>query len=345
MKVQVIGDGVSAKAAKRLLLKHNFTIVERDPDLLVLSPGYSLDLEPVVKARRSGIEVIGEAELALRFMKNRAVAVTGTNGKTTAVKLIEHVLNQCGKKAIALGNIGHALSDYMCEPDNHEIAVVELSSFQIETLKTPIFEAVGITNISPDHLERYQSMEEYAGCKRQLKHFSQGPCYEGDVALPLCQHFGVTEDEFYTHVKSFKRPPHRLELIKKVDGLSFYDDSKGTNVDAACFAAKTLDGPIYLIAGGVDKGSSFAPWNEAFKGKVKKVFAIGSSAEKIKKEADLLDVELAYTMENAFGRALECANGNGTVLLSPGCSSFDQFQDYIHRGKEFQRLVRLVYES
>ncbi|MCH9613269.1 MAG: UDP-N-acetylmuramoylalanine--D-glutamate ligase [Chlamydiia bacterium] len=345
MKFQVIGNGVSAKAAKRLIKMHNHQIVEENPAVLVLSPGYPVDCKEAVHARKNGALVIGEAELAFRYMQNKAIGVTGTNGKTTTVLLIEHVLKASGKKAVALGNIGHALCDYMCDPDEDEIAVVELSSFQLETVQTPIFIASGITNISPDHLDRYDSFEEYRAMKQKIAHFTKGPCYTEDVAFSLCQYLGVTKQQYDDALLTFKRPSHRLELIKKVDGLSFYNDSKGTNVDAVCYAVQNVPGPIILIAGGVDKKSSYAIWNAKLQGKVKAILAIGQASEKIAKDVDQLNVTCVKTLEKALERALKLSQGKGTILLSPGCSSFDQFNNYIHRGEEFERLVRLVYES
>lgn len=345
MKFQIVGHGVSSKAVKRLLNKHHHQIVSDHPDILVLSPGYPVDCKEALYARQNGAEIIGEAELAFRYMQNRAVGVTGTNGKTTTVLLIEHVLNTFGIKAKALGNIGHALCDYMCEPDPKEIAVVELSSFQLETLKTPIFCASGITNISPDHLDRYASFSEYKAMKERIFHFTKGPCYTKDVALNLCRHLGISNEQYETALQTFKRPPHRLELIKKVDGLSFYNDSKGTNVDAVCYAVQNVPGPIFLIAGGVDKKGSYAIWNRSFKQKVKAILTIGEASKKIKDEVDQLNVECVETLDKALLRAVSLSKGKGTILLSPGCSSFDQFNDYIHRGEEFERLVRLMYES
>ena len=178
MKALVIGFGISGKSAAALLQKQGYTVVAVDknpnlkaegieifPDsedfpldgysLAILSPGIPLTHPLVRKALKAGIEVIGEIEFAFRFLKNRCIGITGSNGKTTTVTMIAHVLNACGKKARALGNVGASLTGYLLDPDAEEILVIELSSFQIETLETRCLEAAGILNITPNHLDRY----------------------------------------------------------------------------------------------------------------------------------------------------------------------------------------------
>ncbi|MBP9841289.1 MAG: UDP-N-acetylmuramoyl-L-alanine--D-glutamate ligase [Simkaniaceae bacterium] len=336
MKYQIIGEGLSAKGASQLIEKMGDSIVSEGGDIVVISPGYPLTHPVAVEGRRLGAEIIGEMELGMRYVQNRCLAITGTNGKTTATMLTAHVLNATGTKAKAVGNIGIPLCSYLLDPDPEEVLVVEVSSFQIETMKTPVFAAGGITNITPDHLDRYTSYEEYVATKHRLRHFVKGPFYEGDdLAFRLS---GLNHAEFLEAQKTFVRPPHRMELIKTVDGISFYNDSKGTNVDAVCYAVKGMTQPIILIAGGRDKGASYEIWNPLFENKVKRVFAIGEAAEKIRRELKV-EVELVGTLERAFEKSLEYAKEGDAILLSPGCSSFDQFENYIERGNTFKRLV------
>jgi UDP-N-acetylmuramoylalanine--D-glutamate ligase len=336
MRYQIIGEGVSAKAASDFIAKMGDEVVSEAPDIVVISPGYPLSHPVAVEGRCQGAEIIGEMELGMRYVQNRCLAITGTNGKTTATMLTTHVLNETGTKARAVGNIGIPLCAYLMNPDPEEVLVVEVSSFQIETMKTPIFAAGGITNITPDHLDRYASYEEYIAVKHRLRHFVKGPFYEGDdLAFRLS---GLSQGDFVEASKNFVRPPHRIEYIKTVDGISFYNDSKGTNVDAVCYAIKALSQPIILIAGGRDKGASYDVWNPLFENKVKRVLAIGEAALKIKEELNI-EVELVGTLERALEKSLEYARAGDAVLLSPGCSSYDQFEKYIERGNTFKRLV------
>ena len=336
MKYQIIGEGLSAKGASQFIQKMGDEVVSEGGDIIVISPGYPLSHPVAVEGRRLGKEIIGEMELGMRYVQNRCLAITGTNGKTTATMLTAHVLNQTGTKARAVGNIGLPLCSYLLDPDPEEVLVVEVSSFQIETMKTPIFAAGGITNITPDHLDRYDSYDEYAAMKYRLRHFVKGPFYQGDdLAFHLS---GLSREAFVQASLDFIRPPHRIEHIKTVDGISFYNDSKGTNVDAVCYAVKALSQPLILIVGGRDKGASYDIWNPLFENKVKRVLAIGEAAEKIQRELKM-EVELVGTLEKALEKSIAYATPGDAVLLSPGCSSFDQFENYIERGNTFKRLV------
>lgn len=323
-------------------------VVKRDPELVVISPGYGLDHPRAVWAREHHVEVIGEAEYGFRFMRNRCVGVTGTNGKSTAVAKIVHVLKGCGMKAQPIGNFGLPVSEYVSQvTDNEEVAVCELSSFQLETMTMPILEVSGVTNISPDHLERYRDFEEYAAIKRRIGHFTKSLTYfEGEIVFPICRHFGLDDEAIYEALESFDGLDHRLQKIKTVDGISFYDDSKGTNVDATVFALTQIEKPIVLIAGGRDKGGSYEPWAEAFPKKVKCVITVGEAKERIASAIKhRVPTKPAKDLQEAFTQAIAIAKKGDAVLLSPGCSSFDQFEDYKERGLAFQRLVRCMYES
>ncbi len=402
----IVGFGVSGKAAATFLLSMGYEVYATDrktqeslsenvvflqenqvPDLkmfslLVLSPGIPLHHFLPVQAQKEGVEVIGEAELALRHLRQKAVAITGTNGKTTVTCLVEHVLRACGKKAKALGNVGTALTEYALKADPEEIAVVELSSYQLETLVSSPFTAAVILNVTPDHLDRYSGLEEYARAKIRMENTIQpgGTLYVyedvekqygsffkrpfksfvgglEDVSLQghdlinttaawlLCSHLGVTKWEFTKALKSFKKPSHRIEFIKEIAGVKYYDDSKGTNVDAVMKAVDSMKGPVILIAGGVDKGSSYDPWKEAFQGKVKKLLVIGEAAKKMENELlGSFSIHVLESLADAVHSASKIAEPGDCVLLSPGCSSLDMFRDYAHRGQEFQRYVRSLEE-
>lgn len=437
-RVLVIGLGLSGRSAVQLLLDQGAQVhgVDRNQELLytndslmklryrglttqldgaplnineyglvVVSPGINQDHPYYVAAKKAGIEIVGEIELACRYVRNPMIGITGTNGKTTVTLLTAHVLNQCGKPAKALGNVGIPLAAELANLEcTSTILVAELSSFQLDTLYTKVLDAGVILNITPDHLDRYGTMAEYAKSKIHMKDclkpnaklfvdektwkewrvlFDQFPAdtygfhshctlftdqqtvffkekidyiwppvYRGrcdhDIenlmaAYALCREMGVTGEQFITAAQTFKKPSHRIEFVENVDGVAYYDDSKGTNLDAVMRAVDSLQGSIVLIAGGVDKGAPYTPWIDAFGGKVKYICAIGQAAEKIKKDLQPnIAVELFSSLEAAVKKASELANPGENVLLSPGCSSFDMFRDYAHRGDEFKRIVQEI---
>lgn len=435
--VLVLGYGISGRSAVKFLMKRGAivtavdrnqrlfdedknidflrdlglkTLLEGDPcdvgqyDLLVISPGIPLNHPLYVQAVLAGKEIIGEIELACRFITQKCLAITGTNGKTTVTLMVSHVLNQAGIPARALGNVGtpltSAIDDEGIKPD--EVFVVELSSFQLDTLHSHFIDAGVILNITPDHLDRYGTLDEYARSKMHLvdclkpcgelfvehkctkefsclfsayalrtygyhehchiytdtksvfidkiKKFDLPSSLQGkkshDVenliaAYALCRYSGISEEQFCNGVQSFKKPSHRIEFVRTLHGVHYYDDSKGTNIDAVIRAVQTLDGNIILIAGGVDKGSSYKLWLNSISKKLKFICAIGKAKEKIMSDlGDHIPIALFGTLDEAVKYAASVSNEGDTVLLSPGCASYDMFRDYEHRGQEFQRIVK-----
>lgn len=343
--------------------------------LLIVSPGVPSTHPLLSQAEKDGIETIGELELGARYLNAPAIGITGTNGKTTVTTLVNHALNFANVSARALGNVGVPLCQELAvKPLKGDVAVLELSSFQLETMKTKCLDAAVILNITPDHLDRYSSMQEYAKAKiaiarslkkggklwiyhaieKEFKPLLEGISYESfgenakdhhgenvEAALLLCQSFGVTLEKFQASLKTFKKPSHRIEYVSEIDGVKYYDDSKGTNIDAVIKAVNSLSGNIVLIAGGVDKGFPYTSWIEPFKDKIKSILAIGQSAKLIASQlSPHFPVKLFETLELAIVQAKAIAKPGDTVLLSPGCSSYDQFRDYKHRGETFQKIVR-----
>lgn len=413
MKTLVIGLGKSGQAAYELLFREGDEVVgvddnaalleklalegkkvEQDPaveqfDRVILSPGIPPANKFYAKAKSLGIEIVGEAELALSRLKQPCAAITGTNGKTTVTLLCEHVLKASGQKARALGNVGTPLTSYLLEQDPEEILVIELSSFQLETMQSAVFDVGVILNITPDHLDRYTSMEEYALAKCRLQdlikptgsfwvhesiprefngvlkshyetygwdgksgekiatilpsRYSNLGYHEKENVLAawlICKKFGVDPETFRAAVETFQKPAHRIEFVTSIDGVDYFDDSKGTNIDATMKAVDAMTGKVVLIAGGVDKGSSYEPWKKVFAGKVKKVIALGEAAAKIARELQPeFEVEIVPTLQAAVQQAKRQAGAGEVVLLSPGCSSYDMFRDYAHRGDEFKKFV------
>lgn len=396
MKALVIGYGVSGKAAAAFLKMQGHEVVvvdrkiegvERDRadfpldgvEQVILSPGVPGDHPIVQRAIASGIEVIGEIELGFRNLKNRCFGITGSNGKTTTVLLTTHILNSAGKKARALGNVGDSLTGYLLNPDSSEIVILELSSFQLETLRSQKLEVALILNITPNHLDRYVSMEAYVEAKALIQNcvkeggeffvskdlneiFPDAENFQKEIDLInsvsymqlgmaskqsvqasylLCKRCGVTDVEFLQGLNTFRKPEHRIEWVTEIDGVSYYNDSKSSNIHSVMHAVERFEGPIVLIVGGVHKGSSYKPWIECFRGRVRKIIAYG-------KAAPIMEYELAgsfpFQVADRFADAVKLAKLEAkekeTVLLSPGCSSYDQFLNYEHRGVEFKRLVR-----
>lgn len=438
-KVLVVGLGISGCAAARFLLRRGAVVVgiDRNPDLVssnkdvidlvkdgmqayhegqplhmkdfdlvVVSPGVPPSHPLVSQAGSLGIETIGEVELACRSITQRCLGITGTNGKTTVTLLVTHVLNASGMKARALGNVGTPLTSAVdLNPnDSQEIFVIELSSFQLDTLKSRFVDAGVILNVTPDHLDRYGSLEAYAEAKLHLydclkpngKLYVEDKCFNsfsssfgnrkfflygyrqechihtdtkyihvknGDsfplpvayqgkashdvenimAAYAFCREVGITNDKFLSALQTFKKPSHRIEFVRTFNGVHYYDDSKGTNLDAVIRAVQSLDGKIVLIAGGIDKGAPYTVWLESIADKLKYICAIGKAAQKIKNDlGQHIHVELCPTLDDAVTHASKISQQGDIVLLSPGCASFDMFRDYAHRGDEFQRIVRAL---
>lgn len=436
-RILVLGLGISGRSAVKFLLKRkacvtgadrneevlNFdkelatlreqglkTILDSEAcdikqfDLLVVSPGVHNSHPLYIQAVLAGIEIIGEVELACGFIKQKCLAVTGTNGKTTVTLMVTHVLNHCGIKALALGNVGTPLTSVLDQGELNkiEVFIVELSSFQLDTLHTSFIDAGVILNITPDHLDRYGTLDAYAKSKAHLNNClkPQGKLFIEDkcirefptlfsplsshaygyndhcyiytdkksiyinkmkafdlpvnlqdkishevenlmAAFSLCYYAGVTGEQFCTAIQSFKKPSHRIEFVRTVNGVHYYDDSKGTNIDAVIRAVQVLDGNIILIAGGVDKGASYTLWLDAIVKKLKFICAIGKAKEKIKNElGEHIPVALFATLDDAVIHAGNVSKAGDIVLLSPGCASYDMFRDYEHRGQEFQRIVK-----
>jgi UDP-N-acetylmuramoylalanine--D-glutamate ligase len=423
--VLVVGLGLSGRAAAAFLLKrgaavsavdHNTELLASHPeiialrdfswaiDLVVVSPGVPPTNPHVQEAQRRGIELIGEVELACRFVKQPCIGITGSNGKTTTTLLVEHILNHAGKPAKALGNVGVPLTAALDEAQSDEILVLELSSWQLETLSSPVLEAAALLNITPNHLDRHGTLEAYARAKlnmakclkpgrpffildtcaeefapllegisfktygysphadlstdqiqvysHQMLEFILPESYRGWVthdvenllaAYALCKTQGVSAELFLEAFKSFRKPPHRIEYVKTLAGVSYYDDSKGTSLDAVAKAVASMKGATILIAGGVHKGAAYTPWVDSFGGKVRCVCAIGQAAELIQNDLEAhLPVHLCENLESAVIRASQIAQEGENVLLSPGCASYDMFKDYKHRGEEFKRIVHAL---
>jgi UDP-N-acetylmuramoylalanine--D-glutamate ligase len=163
------------------------------------------------------------------------------------------------------------------------------------------------------------------------------------AAYGVCRRMGIPGQDIMKAAFTFRKPPHRIEFVTSINGVDYFDDSKGTNLDAVVQAVNSMKGPVILIAGGVHKGASYTPWRNVFQNKVKRVFAIGQAAPLIFEElSSEISVEIVESLDQAVLKASKIAKNGDNVLLSPGCSSYDMFKDYAHRGDEFKRLVRRI---
>jgi len=349
-------------------------------DLVVISPGVRLDVDPVRWAREQGIPVVGELELAWRFCPCPVIAVTGSNGKTTVTTLIGRVLQETGRKVFVGGNIGTPLSAAVLNLTPDHIAVLEVSSFQLETIATFTPHIAVFLNLSQNHLDRHADMQEYFYWKARLFD-CQGP---DDVAVlnaqdPLVSSLaprvrsrvrwfntaeqqnqsggnpnffavasvalecGIPLDICQKVLREFTGIEHRMEQVAEIQGVAFVNDSKATTAEAGRWALSRVKPPIVWICGGRDKNLDFGVLRPLVQQKVKRIVTIGEAASKIRQTfVDLVDVRAALDLDDAVRQAFSSAQEGDTILLSPMCASFDMFQNFEHRGRMFKESVRVL---
>lgn len=377
-------------------------------DWLVVSPGVPLATEPFQWARAAGVPIIGEVELAARFLKGKIVGITGTNGKTTTTTLIGEILGKGGLPVQVGGNIGEPLISLVDRSVESGWIVAELSSFQLEAVDQLHVSVAVLLNITPDHLDRYDSMDDYAAAKANIfrhqvpgdvavlnaddrrvaamreltgahvisfsvtSELAEGIFLRGDqvvarykgrevailsrreiplkgahnlenvmAGLAVGLACGVDPDSMRRTVLEFKAVEHRLEYAGEVDEVSFYNDSKATNVDAAIKSLEAFPGGVTVILGGKDKGSDFTPLRSLVEARCRRVILIGAAADKIAAAlAGTVPITRADSMEEAVWLGRELSEAGDTVLLAPACASFDMFDNYEHRGRVFKDAVR-----
>jgi UDP-N-acetylmuramoylalanine--D-glutamate ligase len=393
----------------------------RRQDLIVVSPGVPLDTPELVQVKAFGLPVIGELELASRFLHGGIIAVTGSNGKTTTTTLIGKIFEDAGLPTQVGGNIGVPVIELVGSSTHSTVNVLEVSSFQLETVVEFHPRIAIILNITPDHLDRHGSFDRYVAAKENIfarqtssdalvlnaddtttqisashaqtvgkpggdggsgpsvywfsrtKVVRQGACVLNDVVswieregasaepiLPLSEiplkgtHnlenvlaavaasrlATVPAESIRATVARFQAVEHRLEYVGAENAVEYYNDSKATNVDAAAKAIASFPGGIHLILGGKDKNSNYADLSDLLRKRVKAVYTIGSAATKIETQIrGMVPIVSCETLENAVTSARKAAHPGEIVLLSPACSSFDQFESYEHRGRVFKELV------
>lgn len=351
--------------------------LEADCSQIVLSPGVELKHHLVVAAKKTEVPVLNEIEVALSYKPDlKIIGITGTNGKSTATVMMESVLTRAGLSTRAGGNLGVPLCDLISGDDFHYL-VLELSSFQLETLTRIKLDAAIILNITPDHLDRYSSLEEYQNAKmriidllkpdspavlnQELNH-SRGHHFcadlwgngewafleevlvkglhnqENAMAVALTARIlGISDQAIVDGLNNFSPLEFRCQLIAEKKGLSFINDSKGTTVVAVEKALSVALGPVHLLLGGQDKGESFA--SLARFSEVSGFYVYGQSQAKIFNDLADPRAQCFKDLPEAFRAAVREAKPGSTLMLSPGCASYDQFADYVERGRLFNRLV------
>jgi UDP-N-acetylmuramoylalanine--D-glutamate ligase len=381
----------------------------RRQDLIVVSPGVPMSTPELMTVRAIGAHIIGELELGAQFLQGEIVAITGSNGKTTTTALMGEILTASGRPTLVGGNIGRPVTAMVAESTPQTWSVLEVSSFQLETVETFRPRIAMVLNITPDHLDRHGTFEAYAAAKARIterqtaddylvlnaedaptqgiaaktraqiywfsaqRRVKQGAFMHGDsifftvqegappepvmpvAEIPLAGRHnvenvlaavcaarlaGVPSATIRSAVAGFRAVEHRLEFVRELDGVRYFNDSKATNVDATAKAVEAFPGGIWLILGGKDKESDYATLAPLLRERVKTVITIGSAAEKIERQlAGVVKIERAETMERAVALARANATPGDTVLLAPACASFDQFENYEHRGRVFKDLV------
>jgi UDP-N-acetylmuramoylalanine--D-glutamate ligase len=340
-------------------------------DLVVLSPGidfFNSQLAKIVVKNR--LAYCGELEFVSYFSKAKIIAITGTNGKTTTAYLTYRLLKKKNKKVYLGGNIGRPFSDFVLDTQKGDLIVLEVSSFQLETvLKFKPYVAV-LLNIKPDHLDRHKSFDNYLKTKMKIFQNQQNNdwaivhknnnlfklfssqinskiIYFGNefsnenlsAVYRIGKIFGATKTDCLSLFSQCRRLPHRQQLVKVVDQIKFINDSKSTNPASTCFAVKSMQSPIILIAGGKDKGFSYSSVAN-YARKIKKVNLIGQAADKIKKELNnKIKCQKFNSLKDALLSSSQEAVAGDVVLFSPMCSSFDMFANYKKRGQKFIELV------
>jgi UDP-N-acetylmuramoylalanine--D-glutamate ligase len=381
-------------------------------DLIIASPGVPAKLPLLELARAHGVPVWSEIELAWRYLRGKLVAITGSNGKTTTTSLVAHILETAKIPTLVGGNIGTPLLARVEASMDTTVTVAEISSFQLETIEAFRPEIGVLLNLTPDHLDRHETFEEYAAAKMRMfenqlerdaailnaddpevtrrmpsrphiywfsrqKRLAQGAfLLDGQIifrmegsevallrrediplkgehnvenALAACAAAylaGADPASIAAGVKTFKGVEHRLEFVAKIGGVEFYNDSKATNVDATLKAVESFPGPLIVIVGGKDKGSGYTELLDPLRQRARLVLLIGAAAEKIASQlGNAVPVEHAGTLERAVEIANERSKPGDVVLLAPACASFDQFENYEHRGRVFKELVAKLEQS
>ena len=379
-------------------------------NICVVSPGVPLDTPIMTAVKGAGIPIYSEIELAYLYDKGSIIAITGTNGKTTTTSLVYEIMKAHDKDTLLVGNIEIPYTGLALTSKEGGATVAEISSFQLETMITFRPKVSAILNITPDHLDRHKTMENYADIKKSIakNQTAEDYCilnYEDDVlrefgktpackviffsslreladgyfykdgtiwyaengiaepyinvdetnlvglhnyenimaAVAMTKSFGVDDETIRSALRRFTAVEHRIEYVATKNGVKYYNDSKGTNTDAAIKAIDAMPSKTVLIGGGYDKYADFSEWVSHFPGKVRRLVLIGQTREKIASACDAIgfsDYCFAETLEEAVKLCYESAEDGDCCLLSPACASWGMFKCYQQRGEMFKEYVK-----
>ncbi len=384
-------------------------------DVVMISPGVPIDAPLIVESTKRGVPVIGELELAYSFLQGQVVAISGTNGKTTTTTLMGKIFENMGRITHVAGNIGYPLSSVSLTAKREDVSVVEVSSFQLETIKTFRPHVGAMLNITEDHLNRHGTMEIYSAmkqrlfenqtaddvavlnadapsvcamaekCKGRVVYFSrlqtltngayvdngkvmfamdgqvQAICDADKILIPgphnlenalaataMAMMMNVPAPVIRHTLLTFGGVEHRIETVRVLEGVTYINDSKGTNVDSTLKAVQSMKVPTVLLLGGYDKHTDFSPLCQEIKNtkEIAHVIVLGETAKQI--ETQLLEagyeaITQASDLNDAVEKARAKASQGGNVLLSPACASFDMFKDYEQRGEVFKAIVTKLH--
>jgi len=371
---------------------------------IVVSPGVALAEPALVEAKKNNIEIIGDIDLFAHEVKAPVVGITGSNGKSTVTTLLTLMAKKARLNSVASGNIGVPVLDSL--DDDIDLYVLELSSFQLETLQSLPMKAAVVLNVSADHLDRYENLAVYAMSKQVIYEnadvlvlnkddalaagqFANNPkpkirftlgtpeenefglCREplaklcfGEqalisvdelkikgrhnlqnalAALALGHAIGLPMGAMLDTLREFSGLKHRAQLVAQIDGVSWINDSKATNVGAAVAALVGMPGKHVLIAGGIAKGADFSALTDVVREHCRAVILLGEDADKIQSVMpEGVEVKQVIDMQSAVIAAAALAQPGDNVLLAPACASFDMFDNFEHRGDVFIQSVEAL---
>lgn len=412
--IDALKEQVASFGVKDVYVGELPTDVANAAQMVVLSPGVPTDTEFVDNFRKNGAVILGEIELGYQASKGRLIGITGTNGKTTTTTLVGQIMEEYFGNTFVVGNIGNPYTLEALKTTEDSVTVAEISSFQLETALDFKPNVSAILNVTPDHLNRHHTMENYAAAKEAIagKQTKEDTCvlnYENEytrefgkkcnatvvyfssatkldngyyldgedivfakdgeakvlmnihdmnlvgicnvenvmAAIAISKAMAVPYENIISTVKCFKAVEHRIEFVATKNGVDYYNDSKGTNPDAAIQGIKAMCKPTILIGGGYDKENEYDEWIDAFDNKVKLFVLIGQTRDKIAKcarEHGFHDIVMADTFEEAMEICIKNANPGDAVLLSPACASWGMFPNYEVRGKMFKEIVNSIKE-
>lgn len=422
-KALVVGCGRSGRAAEALLRSEGCSVVSIcqeitpdysyetlhfDPEIAIVSPGFSLKNPWIADLIARGIPLLSELELGWSRRHCPVIAVTGSNGKSTAVKWIAEALAQAGQTAVPCGNYGFPVCAAAMLPEIPDWLVIEVSSFQLETVREFRSDIGLLLNVLPNHLDRHGSMEAYRNLKLRLfenmqdsdtailpfgffqtleksgenipvpgksdRRFSShwktfgteeggdfrysggrvggidlnGTLFANEIlgtagaaVAAVCAACGIPEAAVEAAAREFQPLPHRMALVAEIGGVTYVDDSKATNLAAMCAAIRICSGKVHLIAGGRAKEKDFSLAKDLLAQRVSHLYLIGEASGAMQDAwGDVVRCDVCGTLEQAVNAAKRQARPGETVLLSPACTSFDQFRDFNERGDCFAAAVR-----